>query len=496
MQTTCFEVETITLDGVDESIVRGGRHLLPLVGRTFREIERIAVIGWGSQAAAQSRNLRDSLTAAAVDVPIVVGLREGSASRSLAEDAGFPVLPVGDAVATSDLVLLLVSDAALAAEWPSLLAAARPGTTIGLSHGFLEGWFDATGVEWPNHLSVIAVCPKGMGPSVRRLYELGSGINCSVAVHRDVDGRATDLAIAWAIALGAPYVFETTLIDELRSDLCGERAILLGVPHAIVEVMFRRLVAGGLDEAGAFQRSTTSLTGATARLISRRGLAGLATSFAGRDLELFERAYRAAYAPIQAVIAEIYDEIASGNELTSVVMAADRLERWPMPTVSGSGMWAVGDEQRAGGGADAESDPLVSGLFAAAMAAQIDLLRERGHSWSEIVNESVIEIVDSLIPYMHHLGIAGMIDSCSVTARLGARKWAPRFEAALVQCVFPILEEASPAPPPGADDPVAALWSHPLHAVFDALADLRPPISLFDEDDAAPAAVAQEAPGR
>ena len=35
------------------------------------------------------------------------------------------------------------------------------------------------------------------------------------------------------------------------------------------------------------------------------------------------------------------------------------------------------------------------------MMAQIDVLRENGHGYSEIVNESVIEAVDSLCPYMH-----------------------------------------------------------------------------------------------
>ena len=45
----------------------------------------------------------------------------------------------------------------------------------------------------------------------------GAGINASVAIHQDVDGHATDNALGWADALGAPYIFETTLINEVRS---------------------------------------------------------------------------------------------------------------------------------------------------------------------------------------------------------------------------------------------------------------------------------------
>jgi Amt family ammonium transporter len=37
----------------------------------------------------------------------------------------------------------------------------------------------------------------------------GAGINASVAVHADVDGRATDVALGWAVALGAPFIFAT-----------------------------------------------------------------------------------------------------------------------------------------------------------------------------------------------------------------------------------------------------------------------------------------------
>jgi hypothetical protein len=40
------------------------------------------------------------------------------------------------------------------------------------------------------------------------------GINCSVAVHHDADGRASDVALAWAVALGAPFIFSTTLASE------------------------------------------------------------------------------------------------------------------------------------------------------------------------------------------------------------------------------------------------------------------------------------------
>lgn len=65
----------------------------------------------------------------------------------------------------------------------------KPNSILGLSHGFLLGHLQSMGLDFPKHFSVIAVCPKGMGPSVRRLYVQGkeingAGINSSFAVHQ------------------------------------------------------------------------------------------------------------------------------------------------------------------------------------------------------------------------------------------------------------------------------------------------------------------------
>merc|ERR1712127_448060 len=101
------------------------------------------------------------------------------------------------------------------------------------------------GVDFRDDINVVLVAPKGMGPSVRRLYEQGkevngAGINASFAVHQDKSGKATELALGWGVALGSPFMFETTLSSEYRSDIYGERGILLGAVHGIVESLYRR----------------------------------------------------------------------------------------------------------------------------------------------------------------------------------------------------------------------------------------------------------------
>ncbi|KAI5425707.1 hypothetical protein KIW84_031503 [Lathyrus oleraceus] len=114
------------------------------------------------------------------------------------------LLQVVDMVEGSDLVLLLISDSAQADNYEKIFSHLKPNSILGLSHGFLLGHLQSIGLDFPKNFSVIAVCPKGMGPSVRRLYVQGkeingAGINSSFGVHQDADGRATNVALAWSV---------------------------------------------------------------------------------------------------------------------------------------------------------------------------------------------------------------------------------------------------------------------------------------------------------
>ena len=476
-----FTLETMDVPGGTETILRGGRHLFPLLPQAFAGVRRIGVIGWGPQGRAQARNLRDSL--AGTDIRVSVGLRPGSASVADARAHGFTEEDgtLGDwlaVTADSDLVILLIADAALAAHHEEIFAALRPGATIGLSHGFLLGHLRATGGEFPPGHGVIAVCPKGMGDSVRRLYEQGAeingaGINSSYAVHADPDGKATDRALGWSVALGSPYTFRTTLESEYRSDIVGERAILLGAVHGIVESLYTRYRLSGDDPVTAYERSCENVTGPIARTISHAGLRAVREELDPAGREVFDRAYSATYGPAREIVAEIYDEVADGTELRSVVLAERRLGAREMSGIGGSPMWAAGAEVRARRAERAlPVEPFTAGVFVATMTAQVDEFAERGHPWSEIVNESVIEAVDSLLPYMHARDVAYMVDNCSRTARLGTRRWGPRFQAAYEQIAYP----ASELPPNEAL--LAAFDTHPMHEALAAAAKLRPSVDI------------------
>src|SRR5882762_7562991 len=138
-----FKVDTVQMGDRVEQIVKGGRHLFPLLPKAFAGIKQIGVIGWGSQGPAQAQNLRDSLEGTGITVK--VGLREGSKSVVAAETAGFTKAngtlgEMYEIIRTSDLAIVLISDGAQATEYKEIFKALKPGSTLGLSHGFLLGY--------------------------------------------------------------------------------------------------------------------------------------------------------------------------------------------------------------------------------------------------------------------------------------------------------------------------------------------------------------------
>ena len=118
-------------------------------------------------------------------------------------------------------------------------------------------------------------------------------------------------------------------------------------------------------------------------------------------------------------------------------------------------------------------NPFTAGVYVATMMATVKTLQEKGHPWSEICNESIIEAVDSLNPYMHARGVAFMVDNCSYTARLGARKWAPRFDYIFDQQAYTAYDSDSVDP-----EVFAQFMDEPVHAAMATCSEMRPAVDI------------------
>ncbi|MGH9077729.1 MAG: ketol-acid reductoisomerase [Acidimicrobiales bacterium] len=207
---------------------------------------KVAVVGYGSQGHAHALNLADS------GVDVRVGLREGSSSRAKAEAAGLRVTGVDQAAAEADVVMLLAPDTELAAIYRAGVEAnLRPGDALMFAHGFNVrfGLIPA-----PAGVDVAMVAPKGPGHLVRRTYEGGGGVPALIAVEQDATGKARELALSYADAIGATRagVLETTFAEETETDLFGEQVVLCGGLTALIQAGFETLVEAGYQPESAY----------------------------------------------------------------------------------------------------------------------------------------------------------------------------------------------------------------------------------------------------
>ncbi len=477
------QLREIEIAGVKETVMYGGDRNADLLAEAFGDIGQVAIVGYKSQGPAHAMNLRDSLKAAGSDTKVVVALRDGSSTIPVAEVNGFTrengtLMTPEEAIQSSDLFTMLIEDSAMVAEGERYLGLARPGTTAILAHGFYIGHLEANPDQHiRDDINLGMVAPKGMGPSVRRLYEQGSGINASFAVEQGGDD-IRDLVLAYSQGIGSPNTFQTTLGMEWRSDIFGERAILLGGVHGIVEGMYQWKKGEGAGDEQAIMETVESVVGPISKTISQEGLRGVIERLSPAELDEFAEAYNIAYPEMKTVIDKIYRDVSSGREIAEVV--SDNQAGTPMSQVDGSDMWVAASKVREARGERREDavkiDPKVAAVYLAAMMAQVDTLHENGHYWSEIVNESIIEAVDSLNPYMKHQGVAHMVDNCSITARRGSRKWFSSFENAILQGVKPTAQGRREK----SDDInyFAQFMNHDVHEAFDVLKQFRPEVDI------------------
>ena len=200
----------------------------------------VLIVGYGSQGHAHAMNLRDSGVSG-----IAVALREGSATRTKAEEAGFAVHTPAEGAGWADVVMMLTPDELQGDIYANdLHANMKDGAALAFAHG-LNIHFNL--IEPRADLDVFMIAPKGPGHTVRSEYVRGGGVPTLVAVARNASGNALELALSYASANGGGKagIIETTFKEECETDLFGEQVVLCG---GLVE-----LIRGGYDtlvEAG------------------------------------------------------------------------------------------------------------------------------------------------------------------------------------------------------------------------------------------------------
>ena len=206
----------------------------------------VAMIGFGSQGHAHAENLRDS------GVKVIVGLAKGGKSWAKAEAKGFEVKTVAEAAKAANVIMILTPDELQAEIFereikPNL----KSGAAIAFGHGFNVHFGQ---IKAPESIDVIMIAPKAPGHTVRSEFVRGGGIPDLIAVEQNASGKAKELALSYASAIGGGRtgIIETTFKDETETDLFGEQAVLCGGLCALVNAGFETLVDAGYEPEMAY----------------------------------------------------------------------------------------------------------------------------------------------------------------------------------------------------------------------------------------------------
>jgi ketol-acid reductoisomerase len=267
---------------------------------------KVAIVGYGSQGHAHALNLAES------GVDVRVGLREGSASERKAEEAGLRVLPVAEAAAEADLVMMLLPDTEQASVYEAAISPnLRQGDALFFAHGFNIRFGQ---ILPPEGVDVAMVAPKGPGHLVRRTYTEGGGVPSLVAVAQDASGKAHALALSYAYALGATRagVLDTTFEEETETDLFGEQVVLCGGLTSLVQAGFETLVDAGYQPESAYFECLHELK-LIVDLMYEQGIAGMRYSISDTaEYGDLTRGPRVIDDHVRATMRQILDDIRSG----------------------------------------------------------------------------------------------------------------------------------------------------------------------------------------
>jgi len=209
--------------------------------------KKVAIFGYGSQGHAHALNLKDSGVK-----EVVVALREGSSSIKKVEREGLKVMSLSDAAAWADIAMILTPDEIQQQIYKNHIEQRmREGTSLAFAHG-LNIHFNLINAR--KDLDVFMVAPKGPGHLVRSEYQKGGGVPCLMAIHKDSSGKARDLAMSYASAIGGGKsgIIETTFKDECETDLFGEQTILCGGLVELIKNGYETLVEAGYPPEMAY----------------------------------------------------------------------------------------------------------------------------------------------------------------------------------------------------------------------------------------------------
>ncbi len=185
----------------------------------------MAVLGYGHLGRPFAQNLRDSGVA-----PLVVGNIADEYADQARRD-GMKVLPIAEATARSDVILVLLPDEVIPEVFTEDIA---PNLDQGSAIVFASGYTVAYGlIDVPAGIDLLLLAPRMAGENARQRYLDREGFFAFVAVEQEGSGKAWRrlLGLADAVGILRAGALELDITREAGIDLFIEQSMgaLLGV---------------------------------------------------------------------------------------------------------------------------------------------------------------------------------------------------------------------------------------------------------------------------
>ncbi len=208
---------------------------------------KIAIIGYGNQGRAWSKNLQDS------GCNITVGLPTKSRSRKIAQkDEVKSIITTSRAVKESDIILFAFPDHLHGHVFEKDI---RSNLKEGVALVFLCGFsIHFKTIIPPPDSDVILLAPLGPGSAVRDSYLNKNQIGFFHAIHQNGTGRADKIlgSLIRNLKISKKALIKTTFRDEAIGDIFGEQAVLCGGLTQLIKSGYETLIESGLSSDKAY----------------------------------------------------------------------------------------------------------------------------------------------------------------------------------------------------------------------------------------------------
>jgi ketol-acid reductoisomerase len=205
--------------------------------------ERIAVIGYGNLGRPFALNLRDSGVS-----QIIVGNIPDDYSRQ-AVNEGFKVMSIGEAVASSNIALILLPDEVIPESFAADIA---PNLQPEAAIVFASGYTLAYGlIQPPAHVDVLMLAPRMAGENARQRFLNDEGFFAYVSVEQEASGKAWQrlLGLAKSTGILRAGALQMSAQQEADIDLFIEQSMGAALGNAILTAFMVGVDSGLPPEA-------------------------------------------------------------------------------------------------------------------------------------------------------------------------------------------------------------------------------------------------------